>query len=81
MIFPVLEVPPVHPVKMMVGGVAELGRVPGHPVHQRRELEEGVDHDGGEAEEEGEVERGPDLPRPAHAQRHRLDPGSLFSNR
>ena len=43
MIFPVSEVPPVHPVEVMVGGVAELGRVPGHPVHQRRELEEGVD--------------------------------------
>ena len=43
MIFPVLEVPPIHPVEVMVGGVAELGRVPGHPVHQRRELEEGVD--------------------------------------
>ena len=79
MIFPVLEVPPVHPVEVMVGGVAELGRVPGHPVHQRRELEEGVDHDGGEAEEEGEVEQGPDLPRPA--QRHRLEPGSICGNR
>ena len=50
-----LEVPPLHPVEVVIRWVAELGRVARHAVHQGRELYEGVDQHGREAEQEGEV--------------------------
>ena len=63
-----LEVPPLHPVEVVIGWVAELGRVARHAVHQGRELDEGVDKHGREAEQKGEVEGGGDLlgPMPWH---------------